>query len=231
MRKQLAILGGMGSSAGVRLAQHLVHCAQKRGALHDWDFPEFMLYNLPLRGMDETGIIDAGPVKRQLHEAFNRLNGWRCDYALVACNTVHCFYPDMVSWFNGTVLNLVEIACDRSIGVNHYTGKVGLVCSSTLRKTGLYQEALHKRKAEPLLVYEDEQDQLGQAIGAAISGTIHMHHRLPIQDMIRGLASRGACAVIIGCSELPLVCDYAESEVPLIDAGAVAVEHAFELLK
>lgn len=221
MSRTLAIIGGMGASAGVRLAQHLVHRAQIAGAKSDSDFPDFMLYNLPLEGMDETGIINGAPVKRKLHEAFNRINDWGCDYVLVACNTVHCFYSDMQSWCNGRVLNMIDIACDRAL-----TGKVGVVSSETTRKIGLYQDALKHRKIEPVMVNPDEQRVLNAAIQAVIIGDIHVSHRLQVQDVLGNLRDQGAGDIIIGCTELPLVCD----PIQTIDAGAAAVDQAFELI-
>lgn len=215
----------MGAAAGVRLAERLVRCAQVSGAKTDSDFPDFMLYNLPLVGMDETGIIDGASVKRQLHEAFNRLNDWKCDYVLIACNTVHCFYQDMQSWCNGTVLNMIEIACDRVVGK-----KVGVVCSETTSRLGLYQDAMKRRRIQSVLVNKNEQKILSKTIKAEITGNVTLRNRLDIQDVFHNLRRRGAECIIIGCTELPLVCDFVNTSIPIIDAGAVSIEYAYALL-
>jgi aspartate racemase len=230
VKKTLGIIGGMGAAAGVRLAEHLVLCAQRAGAKTDSDFPDFMLYNLPLVGMDETGIIDGAPVKRQLHEAFNRMNSWKCDYVIAACNTVHCFYQDMQSWCNGTVLNMVEIACDRTKETG--SRKVGLLCSETTGKIGFYQEALCRRGIDPVLVTYDQQKVLNRAISAVIVGNGHAKHKLAcaVEKVAWQLHGRGAEQIIVGCTELPMVLRPNAVPVSLIDAGAVAIEHALGLI-
>ena len=229
MKQTLGILGGIGSAAGVHLANRLVQIAQEAGARHDADFPEFILYNLPLVGMDETGIIDGGPVKRQLHEAFQRLNAWKCDYVLVACNTVHCFYPDMVSWCSGKVLNMVDLACEAAA---KKTSSVGVLCSATTRKIGLYQTALEARGATAVMVTDEEQKFLNKAIADVIRG--EYNDRLGVCTAIRGQFERGAKLVLVGCTELScLEINFAEgcfAAPEVVDAATVALQHAFALL-
>ena len=104
MKEPLGIIGGMGAFAGLRLADYLLKLAQDRGAALDHEFPEFLLYNLPIRGMDERGICDQETVLVDLLDAMLKMEAWGCQRVILACNTVHCLLPDIEARFPGMIV-------------------------------------------------------------------------------------------------------------------------------
>ncbi|MCD4705270.1 hypothetical protein K8R66_04310, partial [bacterium] len=65
--KTIGILGGMGPSASANLYKKIIELAQKElQAEQDTDYPPMVIYNLPLFGFDETGIVDEELVQDQL---------------------------------------------------------------------------------------------------------------------------------------------------------------------
>jgi len=70
----IGILGGMGPSASADFYSRIIRIFQERhGAVQDTDYPPMFIYSLPLKGFNETGIVDKGLVLTQLTEGAKRL--------------------------------------------------------------------------------------------------------------------------------------------------------------
>src|SRR5271157_3146940 len=166
MKQVVGIIGGMGARAGVQVADYLVQEAQKRGALLDSDFPEFVLYNLPTRGMNEFGISDEQIIKEELVNCFHRMENLNCRYVLIACNTVYCFQEDLRKYFSGTLVDMITVTAATLKG----NKKAGIISSSWTRDNGFYSRALEKYNIKPIIATDDQQPLLDRAIKAVISG-------------------------------------------------------------
>jgi aspartate racemase len=225
--KTLGIISGMGAFAGLRMADYLLQKSKDDGAKLDSDFPSFLLYNLPVVGMDEKGIIDHSHVKRQLVETLIKLGKWNCHYAVIACNSAYAF-KDLASYFPGTLLNIIDEACD---AVPKGVQRVGIISSASTRKSCLYQDALGDRGINYVLTNDEEQFFLDLAIKAVISGTQTKGDFHVVRNVLINLKQRGARMVIVGCTELPLVINSKHTKIPLIDAGQAVMNKALKLLR
>jgi aspartate/glutamate racemase len=132
--KNLGIISGMGAFAGIRLANFLLDQAQDSKIMQDSDFPEFLLYNLPVKGMDETGIVDEGLVKSQLKKAISKMEVWECKQIIIACNSAHVFLDELQTYFDGQIINMIDAACQSATA-----DKVGVLCSDSTKKSKLYE--------------------------------------------------------------------------------------------
>ena len=211
----------MGAFAGLRLAKYLLDKAQDSKIMQDSDFPKFLLYNLPIKGMDETGITDPVLVKSQLFSALKQMDIWGCNTVVIACNSVHCFYSELQESFSGKIVNLINSACDRV-----KSKSVGVLCSSTTRSLRLYEEALQRRGVTVVTSTDREQQALNEAVLAAISGHSIRGNITDLEEIIIAMTRRGAEQVIIGCTEIPLVLT-SRITMDFIDAGQEAIKVAF----
>lgn len=230
MKARLGIIGGLGSAAGVRMAQQLVELAQQAGASKDEEFPAFTLMNVPTGGMDATGFTDGDLVKSALKHAVKMLDANECRYIAIACNTAYHFYDELDMATHAEVLNMPLIACKETKGCT----KVGVLSSESSKALRVYARWLEHLKIEPILTTDDEQVMLNLVIE-----TLIMHQPTSFEaGLLRRIAmkmkDRGAQSVIVGCTELSLlpevVCQGCQQEIPLIDAGRVTMAKALSLL-
>jgi aspartate racemase len=223
MKPHIGIIGGLGTVAGLWVAKALVEAAQKHGARRDEDYPEFTLYNLPAGGMGATGFQEPNIVKYQLLKAIGKMNLLRCDMVIIACNTAHCYLELLEKHSRGTVLNMVRIACERVT-----VKAVGVLSSRSTRDMNLYAHALQRQGCRAILTTNAEQSLLDDAIEAVIEGRQKPSHREALVSIIDNLCARGAEAIILGCTELPVAFNGGTDNlsIPVIDAGAATAEYA-----
>jgi len=224
MSKMIGIIGGMGAFAGMRVLDHAIRESAKKGVICDSDFPRILFYNLPVRGMDKTGITDEKLVLSQLRGVIGKMESFGCDVIVIACNTVHCFHSKLQGFFSAYILNIIDAACDR---VNS-SSPVGVICSETTKKKRLYEFALERRKIASVQTSESDQSKVNEIIHSVICGTNSRHHALELNAVISNLKCAGARQVILGCTELGAVFEVSCCDISVVDSGIIAVEMALE---
>lgn len=222
MAKMIGILGGMGAFAGLSMCQHLMRIAANNGAVHDSDFPKLLYYNLPCLGMDETGVVDSVKVFSQLRGIIGRMDSFGCHVIVPACNSILKFHAKLQTHYSGTLLNLVECCC---LKVN-IPGPVGVICSQSSRADRLYEDFLVRLNHVCITTTDDEQKVVNSIIKSAMRGEDDTQNCTQLNNVMENLKHRGACSIILGCTELGLV-SKPDTDLPVFDSAKTAMEDAF----
>jgi aspartate racemase len=219
--KTIGILGGMGPSASAAMYQKIIQlCQEQYSAVQDTDYPKIVLYSLPLTGFDETGIVDATSVLQQLHAGIAKLVHAGCDCIVMACNTVHVFYDQLQAMCPVPIVHIVEETVHAVSG--HHV--VGVLSSETTAKMGLYASALKSQNAEAVAPSTMQQAKVTDAITHVMAGLQSNADVAVLQAISQSLQSQGATAIILGCTELPLVLQQQHVALPLFDAVTIGAK-------
>lgn len=227
MTIMLGVLGGMGPMAGATFAQRLVALTP---ADRDQDHIPTLLLNdprIPDRGAARmAGGEDPLPAMRA---GIELLNAARVDLIAIPCNTAHLWYAELAAAAKCPTLHIIEsVAQDlRRQGVTR--GRIGLMGTTATLALGLYQQTLEKYGYECLLPTDDEVEALCMSAIRAVKANQFDESIQPAVECVQRLRARGADAVVLGCTELPLAIPHAlraEQGVVItdsIDALALAV--------
>jgi aspartate racemase len=196
----LGILGGMGPLAGAAFASRLVALTD---AQRDQDHVPALLCNdprVPDRSSARLGL-GADPLEAMV-AGLQLLERAGATLIAIPCNTAHLWYEQMAARTRVPLLHIVEAVCDdlEALGAR---GPVGLMGTPATLKLGLYQAPLRDRGHEVLVPDEAGLAQCVAAI-AAVKANRPQEAFAPAAACIRGLLARGARAVVLGCTELPL---------------------------
>lgn len=214
--KTIGILGGMGPGASLALYQKIIRYSQTRyRAVQDTDYPPIVLYSLPLVGFDETGIVDHELVKDQLIHGVKTLERSGADFIIIACNTVHLFIAEMRHKVSIPIFSIIEESL--SLVQNQGLSKVGLVSSQTTRDLGIYFNIFSGNHTHVLQVSNSNQQRLNKVIESVMGGKQSSRETVVLKKIIEDLAHNGAEAVILGCTELPLVIHQSDTTIKIVD--------------
>jgi aspartate racemase len=196
----LGILGGMGPLAGAAFAARLVALTP---AERDQDHVPALLCNDPRVPDRSSARLGQGEDPLEAMAAGVRLLE-RAGAILIAipCNTAHLWYEQLAARTQVPLLHIIEAVCDdlERLGVR---GPIGLMGTPATLKLGLYQRPLEARGLDVLLPDEEGLALCVQSI-AAVKGNRPAEAFEPAAQCIRGLLARGAEAIVLGCTELPL---------------------------
>jgi aspartate racemase len=152
----------------------------------------------------------------------------------VPCNTAHLWYDAMTAVAPVPVLHIVESVIEDLRRRGIHTGKIGLMGTEATLRMGLYQKTLTSYGYECVVPTEEEIPETCTRPILAVKANRLAEAFEPAAAGVRLLASRGAVAVVLGCTELPLAIPHdrrPEFDVPLtdsIDALALAVIQRYQ---
>ena len=218
----------MGPEASAYFYNLLIRLAHaKYGAVQDEDFPPIIIYNLPLKGFDERGIVDRRLVASQLVEGVKKLELAAADLIVIACNTVHIFQAEMQKAVKVPIYSIV----DETVKVAKARGykKVGLLTSASSVKYRLYVDKLTKEGISSITATLAEQKILDNIILHVMAGANGAGDTAKILNIMTRFVAAGAEAVVLGCTELPLAFPNEDFPVPVLNSNQVIVDKALAL--
>jgi aspartate racemase len=214
--KILGVLGGMGPLAS---AQFMARLTLLTPAGRDQDHIPAVLWSDP-RVPDRTrGRLDGGEDPLPwLRRGLRGLKAAGCGAVAIPCNTAHGWYDDMLA--EGLpILHIVEAAAAELAKVAP-GGTVGVMGTAATLAMRLYQDRLERRGWQ-VIVPDDETMARQVSPGIALVKANRVAEAYaPLAETVRTLAGRGAQAVVLGCTEIPLGIQagpWRELGVPLVD--------------
>jgi aspartate racemase len=197
--KTIGILGGMGPEATSELYMEVVKIFQKEfGAKFDKDFPPFFIYSLPIPDVVE-GMEDKDRLISMLVEGVNKLEQAGVDFVAIACNSVQVFLSEIRMKTSTSIISIPEETM-KVIKQQGYT-KVGLLATNTTLNSGIYQQEAVLSNIKLIQPKIELQKELTGIIMKILSGV----KEDSLNGLISSLKSEGAQAVILGCTDLPLL--------------------------
>lgn len=147
--------------------------------------------------------------------------------ALVLCtNTMHAVAPAIEDAVAIPLLHIVDAtgAALQAAGI----GRAGLLGTRYTMEQPFWRERLEQRCGIELVVPAAEDRALVHRVifEELCRGTVRDASRVAYVGVIEGLAAQGAEAVILGCTEIGLLVNAADSPLPVFDTTAIHVEAA-----
>jgi aspartate racemase len=205
----VGVLGGMGPVATCDFYAKLIAATPART---DQEHLSVVLWSDPRVPDRSEALLGAGEDPTPWLERGARfLRAAGCELVAVPCNTAHAFARRLGDRMGMQLVDMVRETARHTALLDPGRTKVGLLATTGTVVTGLYQDELARLGIETLL--PSRQDVVMTAIRAVKAGVAGERHQAELAREIDGLAARGAHAVVLGCTELPL----------LLEAGSGAV--------
>lgn len=200
--KVLGVLGGMGPLAS---AQFMVRLTLLTPASRDQDHIPTVLWSDP-RVPDRTGGRHAGGADPLpwLLRGIEGLKRAGCGAIAIPCNTAHGWFDAMQQAAGMPILHIVDAAAAdlRRIGIA--SGTVGVMGTQGTLGMRLYQDRLGTQGWDCITPTQDEMDRLVTPAIALVKANRVAEAYAPLARVVNSLADRGAPAVVLGCTEIPL---------------------------
>ncbi len=223
--KNIGILGGMGPEASAYAYKYIIAEVQNQfrpGS--ESDYPPIVIYNLPLKGLDDTGIKDGDGIASQLIEGVHLLENAGCDFVIIPCNSVHVCYDEVVASCTVPILHIVD-EVRKEINKRNYS-RVGLLATETTNTSGLYDTYLENISLRKL--NSKDQQILNSIIGRVSRGEKNDSDFEVIKYFVDCFVNASAEAVILGCTELGLLVDMLPVSISIIDSNHVLAKSAVQ---
>lgn len=214
----IGVLGGMGPLAG---ADFLARLTLATPAARDQDHVRAVLWSDPTVPDRTAAALAGGPSPLPAMLAGVRVlerAGAGC--LAIPCNTAHLWAEEIAAATPLPLIHIVDAAADALVARGIAGGTIGLMGTAATLRLGLYQRRLAARGHACLVPDEAEMRAAVTPAIARIKANDLDGAAAPLLGAARGLADRGAAAVVLGCTEIPLALrgpEAAASGLVLID--------------
>ena len=214
--KTIGLIGGMSWESTIPYYRHLNETVKaKLGGLHS---ARIVLYSVDFHDVEQ--LQRAGDWKRageMLAQSAQALERAGADFLVLCTNTMHKVAPTIEAAVRIPLLHIADTTAEAITHANYR--RVGLLGTRFTMEQDFYRHRLQQRHAIDVLI-PDESDRIeihriiyDELCLGVVSPQSRAHYRLVMSQLVE----RGAEAIILGCTEISLLVNEADSSVPLFD--------------
>ena len=217
--KTIGLLGGMSwESSALYYRQVNERVKERMGGLHS---ARVILYSVDFHDVErlqQAGDWEAAGTL--LARAARSLAGAGADFLVLCTNTMHKVAPAIEA---AVTIPLLHIADPTAIELKRDGHKkVGLLGTRFTMEQSFYRDRLESHRLEVLTPLPDEREVVHRVIYEELClGKILSSSRLAYQKVMENLGQRGAQSIVLGCTEITMLVQQSDSEIPLYDTTAI----------
>lgn len=192
------------------------------GAAKNDDFPEIIIDSVPVpEALSDTDNLEV--IKEMLIIRTKKLVAFGADYLAIACNTVHLLYPDLSVIPGANFVSMVDSVVQTAVGLN--VKRVGVLATPTTIKTRLYQNKLADYGIKSYVLSPLNRQKYDIVIHSVLAHTTTPEQVDYLYQSTNKLVKKHHLdAIILGCTELPLVFPKTKFAVPILDSLEILAE-------
>src|SRR5579864_6394880 len=218
MSSKLKHIGIVACSAeGAALCYRTI-CAEGCQSLGRYGHPEISMHSAPfneyaayLEREDWQGVAEL------MLRSAAKLARAGADFLICPDNTFHRAFPYVLPRSQLPWLHIAEIVAEEAVARRFHC--VGLTGTRWLVESEVYPEALSKRGLEYVRPAVAERHEVNRIImDELVLGVFKPQAVAYLQSAISRMKERGCDAVVLGCTELPLIINEANSPLPVLDS-------------
>ena len=225
------ILSWSGPEAGLAITKEMhVYLQKEYNAIDDMDYPDYVLYNKPLKWFGVTWVENRELVERDFIEAMQSLENMGASVIRIACNTLHTFCDKLSLELQSKVVHMVHETCKATIEYEN----ILVLCSATTTKSKLYESYLKNSlgKKNILTLEWKNQETIDDVIESVMWGNNWPKEVDAITHLIKSYEDNWRVgAVILWCTELPLAYTQSDSHLPIISSNQILAKWLIEKSK
>jgi len=225
--KVIGLIGGMSWESTVPYYREINETIKARlGGLHS---AKLILYSVDFHDIERlqhAGEWEAAGA--MLADAARSLQAAGADFLVLCTNTMHKVAAHIEA---AVEIPLFHIADPTALEIKSAGfSTVGLLGTRFTMEQAFYRDRLRERHGLEVLVPDAEDRELVHRViyEELCLGRIVADSRALYRRVIADLASRGAQAIILGCTEISLLVDQKDSAVPLFDTTSIHARKAAE---
>ncbi|MCE7600015.1 aspartate/glutamate racemase family protein [Vibrio fluvialis] len=226
--KTIGMIGGMSWES--TLSYYKAINEGVKAALGGLNSAQICLYSVnfePIEKLQHEGKWDE--TAQLLAQAAKSVEAGGADFLLICTNTMHKVAPEIEAQISIPILHIADATAKqlKQDGIE----RVGLLGTRFTMEQEFYKGRLQQQFGIDVLIPDAEQrQQVHRVIYEELClGTIRPESRAQYVEIVEDLHRRGAQAVILGCTEIALLIQQHDTDVPLYDTTKIHAEQAVQL--
>jgi len=190
------------------------------------DHPEVSMHTHPLaRYMDCIYAGDWSGVAELMLSSADKLAKIGADFLICPDNTIHQAFPFIQDRSPRPWLHIAEEVANEAR--RHQFERLGVLGTKYLMEGPVYPEKLQAANLEYCIPHQPERERINRIIlNELVNACFTADSLAYFQGVIRSLAEQGCDAVVLGCTEIPLLVTPDSSPLPTLDSTRLLAKAA-----
>jgi aspartate racemase len=213
------------SAEGAALCYRTI-CAEAPALMGEHGHPEITMHTHPLSEyMVHIRSGNWAGVAELMRSSCRKVASAGAQFAICPDNTIHQAFDLMAGDSPIPWLHIARVVCEEAKR-NGYA-RLGILGTRYLMTGPVYPGALEPEGIESMIPDADDRERLDTIIfEELVSGVFKEDSRLYFNEVIEKLKARGADAVVLGCTEIPLLVRPDDCPLPTLDSTRVLARAA-----
>ena len=225
--KTIGLLGGMSWESTVGYYRAINEGVKEQlGGLHSAKIAMVSVDFEPIEKLQHAGDWDG--TAKILVDAAKGVQAAGADFLLICTNTMHKVAPQIEQALDIPLLHIADATAEELLtkGIK----KVGLLGTGFTMEQDFYKGRLSEKFGlEVVVPNQTDRDIVHRVIYEELClGKIESDSKIEYLRIIDALAEQGAEAVILGCTEIGMLVQQQDTQVPLVDTTMIHAQKAIE---
>jgi len=224
--KRIGILGGTSPESTVTYYQRITR--EYTRLFGDHGYPEILIYSVTFQHyIDWMRAGDWEAMANGVIEGLRALSEAGGEIGLIATNTFHRVFDEVAASVPIPLISILDVVSDRLVDLG--CKRAGLLGTKITMSSAFYPDHLATRGIETIVPTGEEQEAINRTIFDELNrGLITPESKAMLLDVANRLVEEGADAIILGCTELPLLVEQDDLFVPVLDTTVLHADAALE---
>lgn len=219
--KKLGLVGGMGPESTIPYYHDIVYGVQKRVGY----FPALTIESVDVfRVLDLCKKEKYEELSNYLMEAISHLAASGADFAALSANTPHIVFEELQKRSPIPLVSILESTCEEA--KRRHMAKVGLLGTIFTMEKEFFKKPFLRSQIEIITPNADEKEYVNQKIASELElGVVKDETRAEFSRIINRMKQEDQIqAVILGCTELPLLFQGTEPPIECLDTMQIHIQ-------
>lgn len=215
------------SSEGASLCYRTI-CREAPTLMGRFAHPDISIHTPSFkRYMDFLHMEDWEGVASLLKDSIARVVSSGAEFAIIPDNTVHRVFEEVSLRAPVPLISIAEVVAEECETRGYRT--VGVLGTNWIMRGPVYPQVLRKRGIRTIVPEEAGREIVNSVIfNDLVPGSVKESSTSAIIGEIERLEERGCEAVILGCTEIPIIINSENSPIPIIDSTRLLARKALQ---
>jgi aspartate racemase len=221
--KTIGIIGGLGPESTVDYYKRIISIFQEQ--YPDLAYPEIIVFSVDLNSFLKRAENQEWPVVvTWLVEKIDALVRAGADFAVISSNTPHIVFDEVQAQSPIPLLSIVEETCRKAEHLDVKT--LGLMGTKFTMEADFYQKPFRAKGMAVVVPGKEERRVIQEKLLSEIElGIFKDSTRNDLLAIVKRMREHDEIeALILGCTELPLILQKDEFGIPFLNTTAIHVE-------
>jgi aspartate racemase len=221
--KRIGILGGMSYKSTIKYYELILEKYYEKE--HNYFYPEIIIFSLNFQKLINYELMgNKNEYVKYLMEGIKILENSKVDLIIMAANSPHAVFDELKTQTTVKILSIVEATAEKA--KEEKVEKLLLLGIKFTMQSTFYQDYFKKLGMELITPREEEQDEINKIVfDELVIGLFKLQSKKRILEIINNYNVE---AVILGCTELPLLIKQEDLKIKLFDTVDIHVNSTLD---